>query len=168
MRPGSPEYLSSKDIINQSFSSECCVLDVAPPRSDFTGLQNTMTLLFEARQELLLEIYQESQDNHQLKKSIAYLDSRISCLVQLFHGLKANNFEITDHKKQLYASLISVLQTEPVHYARLLINGTLKDRIRLIQIASEYLFQKTDRDEYLMLTLIHVIICIFKIDFIDA
>jgi hypothetical protein len=144
------------------------MLDVAPPRSDSSKVKsNATTALFEARQDLVVGIYQESQDNHELKKSIAYLDSRISCLTQLFHGQQHNRQEITDHKKQLYGSLISALQTEPVHYARLLVNSTLRERIRLIKIACECLFQNTERDEYLLLTLIHVIINLLILDSVD-
>lgn len=151
-------YLSSREIVNQSFASECSVkVDSVPRRTDSTIVKSTnITKMLEERQDLMVKIYQESQDNHELKKSIAYIDSRISCLTQLFHGLKDNQLEISDHKKQLYGSLISVLQTEPVHYARLLINGSQKDRKRLVKIACECLYQKTERDEYLLLTLIHV------------
>ena len=154
-------YLSSKEIINQSFGN-CSIgaLEPVPLRTDSTSytLTNTTELL-EQRQDLMLKIYQETVENHELKKSIAYLDSRISCLAQLFHNTTGiDGIEISDHQKQIYGSLMSALQTEPGHYARLLINASPKDADRLINIACSCLFQKTDRDEYLLLTLIYVIL----------
>ena len=149
-------YISSKEIINQSFS-EGATAEVVPPRTVSKNVKMTNTMaLWNARQDLILKLYQTSRDNYELKKNIAYLDSRISCLARLFHT-EDNNNNLSDHKRQLYGSMISVLQSEPVHYARLLINSQLSDTDRLIRIAIESLFQKTDRDEYLLLILIQVI-----------
>lgn len=69
---------------------------------------------------------------------------------QVFFWQKANEL------KKLYGSLLSVLQIEPYHLAKILTSMDRNEQDRLIKIIMETLYEPDERDEYLLLSLIHV------------